>query len=162
MQSKGLIAISLWNVIKPALLQGFRWTYKVSQSVSTAVVIVSLICSGLSVCFAGVALPEIGVVGQPIDSQHTWFVASTNAIFPTSIQCDLRNARIVGMICEYPEKSINYLTVKSEMQDLLKIEPRLSDDFTTTWRVEQKRCAVMVDRDAESKSIRIVVRCFDN
>ena len=66
------------------------------------------------------------------------------------------------MICEYPEKSINYLTVKSEMQDLLKIEPRLSDDFTTTWRVEQKRCAVMVDRDEENKSIRIVVRCFDN
>jgi|SRR5579884_1324093 hypothetical protein len=123
-------------------------------------------CCILLLCFcplaalADVAFPKTDAIGQSVEGLQNWILVPTNAVYPDSVQFDLKNGRIAGIVCEYSGKAINYPSVKAELQRALGVEPRVSGSVTTAWRIEAKKCAVMLTLDEEKKVLRIIVRGF--
>jgi hypothetical protein len=120
----------------------------------------------LGACFssvansADVAFPRADAIGKSVGELRDWLNVPTNAIFPDSVQLDLKNGKVVGVICEYSGKAISYSSAKDEIQRIINVAPRLSDGRTTAWRIEASKTAIMLTIDEQTKLMKIIVRGF--
>src|SRR5574341_1521834 len=119
-------------------------TFYENLSNNLRVCCVLLMCFGSLDALADIAIPKLDAIGQSAERLQNWIQVPTNAVYPDSVQFDLKNGRIAGIVCEYSEKAINYPSVKAELQRVLSVEPRVSGSVTTAWRIEAKKCAVML------------------
>src|SRR3990172_5446983 len=85
---------------------------------------VLLVCFASFAALADVAFPKTDAIGQSAERLQNWIQVPTNAVYPDSVQFDVKNGRIAGIVCDYSGKAINYPSVKAELQRVLSVEPR--------------------------------------
>lgn len=118
---------------------------------SLRVCCVLLACVGSFAAQADIVFPKTDIIGQSVEKLQNWLQVPTNAIYPDSVQFDLKNGRIAGIVCEYSGKAIDYPSIKAELQHVFGVKPRISGSVTTAWRIEAKKCAVMLTSDEGKK-----------
>lgn len=124
----------------------------------------SLLCGALLACLlqyqcsAEVALPKLDLIGANFESVTNILHIPPAARLPQSIKLELDAGKLSGIVCEYSETDASYASVKSQLEKTLALPPKMDGPITTVWRLEEKKCAVMLTWDKEAKILQVILR----
>lgn len=125
---------------------------------------VSLLCSAAFCCLlhyegsGEVALPKHDLIGTRFETIGNVLHIPSEATLPQSITLELDAGKLSGIVCDYSEADASYSSVKTQLEKALGQPPRMDGPITTVWRLEEKKCAVMLTWDKEAKIIQVIIR----
>ncbi len=125
---------------------------------------VSFFCTALfcwllrCACYGEVALPKLDLIGASFEMVGNVLHIPSAAILPKSVTLELDAGKLSSVICDYSEAEATYSSVKLQLEKALGQPPKMDGAITTVWRLEEKKCAVMLTWNKEAKILQVILR----
>lgn len=135
-------------------------TLPLKKVLSVALLVFTLILDARS--SPDVVLLDFKTAGRKWDFLGLNGNEKSNGVFPRQVLMDINSDGIVyGFVCEYKESDEIFGVLKTNIQNLLGGEPKLSNEGFTAWRDEKLKLTISLFRDRDTKAIKVAVVSVD-
>ena len=104
-----------------------------------------------------VAFPKTEIIGLRLENVGIFFEQKTTAALPRSLKLEFDAGRIASITCEYLDTDADYKSIRDQLTNSLKTQPKVTGPSTTAWRMEEKGIAMILSWDNESNRTQLIV-----